>query len=183
MNQEPEDEGRVEFLLEERARRLARPPKKRGERGDLLHFLAFSLGPETLAADLSDILEARPLPELTPVPGAPGYVLGLVNLRGAIHPVVDLAPLLGLPARDLSAEPHIVRAPVAADKAGEGASLCFVTDGRPWSMTAEKSALSPAPDSMAEAARPFVRGSLPGPVLILDLIRLLSDNRLVVDQE
>ncbi|MBU2489733.1 MAG: chemotaxis protein CheW [Proteobacteria bacterium] len=171
----------VEDILEQRARLLARPPRRREDREDRVHCLAFHLGAETWAADLSDILEVRPLPDITPVPGTPDFILGLVNLRGGIHPVVDLAPILGLPDREPSREPHIVRARVEA--AGVETSICFLADGRPWSMNAPGAGLSPAPDTLPDQARAFVRGSLPGPVLILDLARLLGDQRLVVDQE
>jgi purine-binding chemotaxis protein CheW len=60
---------------------------------------AFTLGGHRFAVDVADAREVVVFDEMTPVPLAPSFVLGLANLRGTVMPVVDLAPLLGLPAR------------------------------------------------------------------------------------
>lgn len=57
------------------------------------------LGGEPFAFDVVNAREVVLFDECTVVPPAPAHVLGLANLRGAVMPIVDARPLLGLPAR------------------------------------------------------------------------------------
>jgi purine-binding chemotaxis protein CheW len=57
------------------------------------------LAGETFAIDIACVREIRSFERLTHVPGAAAGVLGVINLRGSIVPVVDLRRRLGLPAR------------------------------------------------------------------------------------
>ena len=50
-----------------------------------------------LSIDMTDVRECVVLGTTTPVPGAPPPVIGVMNLRGNVLPVVDARPLLGLP--------------------------------------------------------------------------------------
>jgi purine-binding chemotaxis protein CheW len=58
----------------------------------------FTLAGEPFAVALDTAREILTIEECTPVPLAPAAVLGVVNLRGTLVPVVDVRPLLGLPA-------------------------------------------------------------------------------------
>ena len=60
-------------------------------------YLAFSLGGEAFAMGIAAILEVVPLGHLTPVPLMPPDILGVINLRGSVVPVLDLAVRLGRP--------------------------------------------------------------------------------------
>ncbi len=57
------------------------------------------LGGRPFAVDVSDAREVVMLDVTTPVPGAPSAVVGVMNLRGSVLPVVEARPLLGLPVR------------------------------------------------------------------------------------
>ena len=57
------------------------------------------LGGRHFAVDVSDAREVVVLDVTTPVPGAPSAVVGVMNLRGSVLPVVEARPLLGLPVR------------------------------------------------------------------------------------
>jgi chemotaxis signal transduction protein len=60
------------------------------------------LGGRPFAVDVIDAREVVRLETTTAVPGAPPLVLGVMNLRGHVLPVVEVRPLLGLPARSAS---------------------------------------------------------------------------------
>jgi chemotaxis signal transduction protein len=60
------------------------------------------LGGRPFAVDVTDAREVVLLETTTTVPGAPPSVLGVMNLRGNVLPVVEIRPLLGLPARTAS---------------------------------------------------------------------------------
>lgn len=57
------------------------------------------LGGRRFAVDVADAREVVMLDTTTPVPGAPAALLGVMNLRGSVLPVVEARPLLGLPVR------------------------------------------------------------------------------------
>lgn len=56
----------------------------------IAQFVAFVLNNEEYAAPIRTVVEVVPSVEITSVPGAPDYILGLTNLRGKVLPVLDL---------------------------------------------------------------------------------------------
>jgi len=61
-------------------------------------FLTFSLGEETYGIDILKVQEIRELDAVTRVPHVSAFVRGVINLRGAIVPIVDLGLMFGFPA-------------------------------------------------------------------------------------
>lgn len=59
--------------------------------------LVFVLGKEEYGVDILKVQEIRGYEKVTPIPSAPDYLKGVVNLRGVIVPVVDLRVKFGLP--------------------------------------------------------------------------------------
>ena len=62
----------------------------------LLHLMAFKLGNEFYAFDLTYLKKIVRAKQITPVPGVPDHILGVINVRGEIISVVDLRALLGI---------------------------------------------------------------------------------------
>lgn len=65
-------------------------------------YLSFTLGGEEFAIPLLCVKEVIAVPEITPMPQAPGYVLGIMNLRGQVISIVDLRARLGIKPSQLS---------------------------------------------------------------------------------
>jgi purine-binding chemotaxis protein CheW len=65
--------------------------------------LIFNLGQQQFALPVGQVSSVVPRATLTPLPGAPADLIGLLRLRGALCPVIDIRARLGLPA----AAPHI----------------------------------------------------------------------------
>src|SRR5262245_16604098 len=60
------------------------------EQGEtLLHLVTFQLGKEEYGVEIASVQEIIRATDITPVPGAPAHVRGVINLRGKIIPVVD----------------------------------------------------------------------------------------------
>lgn len=89
-------EAQARAILEERARHLARPALAADERSPLLSLVTFTLGGDCYAVEAGLVREVVRLVSLTPVPGTPPSIAGVINLRGELLPVVDLRKLLGL---------------------------------------------------------------------------------------
>jgi purine-binding chemotaxis protein CheW len=86
-------------IFRRRAGELAKPVAA-GERlvADLTAMVCFALGEGSYAVRAEHAREIVPVPRITPVPSAPAFVMGAVNIRGAIVAVVSVAALLGFRA-------------------------------------------------------------------------------------
>lgn len=62
-----------------------------------LRWVTFRLAGETYGINVMQVQEVLRMTEIAPVPGAPHYVLGIINLRGNVVTVVDARARLGLP--------------------------------------------------------------------------------------
>ncbi len=71
--------------------------------------LVFALGNEDFGVDVNIVREiVRVPPFITRVPNAPGYIRGVINLRGTIVPVFDMQLKIGMPSTPLTEEARIV---------------------------------------------------------------------------
>jgi len=64
----------------------------------LMHLVTFQLGKEEYGVEIASVQEIIRATDITPVPGAPAHVRGVINLRGKIIPVVDLRKRFSLNA-------------------------------------------------------------------------------------
>ncbi|WP_449468461.1 chemotaxis protein CheW [Stenotrophomonas humi] len=71
---------------------------ERGYSQDVWRGVGYRVGSRHLVSDFREVVEIVPMPPVTPVPGAQGWLLGVGNLRGNLFPVVDLKYFLeGVP--------------------------------------------------------------------------------------
>lgn len=71
-------------------------------------IVSFHLGDQVFCLDIMAVREIRGWAQTTPLPHSPDYVLGVINLRGAVIPVIDMAVRLGLPATEPSERSAII---------------------------------------------------------------------------
>jgi purine-binding chemotaxis protein CheW len=98
----------AERLLEQRARELAQPVPEPPAPVRPIDVIVLDLAGERYAVDVGSVLEVVPVGRLTPVPSTPAFVLGLTTVRGRVLPVMDLAPVLGIDAREDREDSHVV---------------------------------------------------------------------------
>ncbi|WP_165252275.1 chemotaxis protein CheW [Paludisphaera soli] len=79
----------------------------RGE-SPVLQFVGFRLGDEDYAIAITKIQEIILMKPITRLPQAPDYIEGLINLRGAVIPVVSLRKRFGQPAREIDEETRTI---------------------------------------------------------------------------
>lgn len=65
-----------------------------------LELLTFQLANQEYSLDIMSVREIRGWTRTTPLPHAPSYMKGVINLRGTVLPVMDLAQRLGLAPRE-----------------------------------------------------------------------------------
>lgn len=67
------------------------------EKAQPMELLTFKLSDQEYSLDIMSVREIRSWTRATPMPLAPNYMRGVINLRGTVLPVMDLAERLGLP--------------------------------------------------------------------------------------
>ena len=132
---------------------------------DERELVTFRVGEQDFCIDIVYVREIRSWTPATVLPHAPEYVLGVINLRGAIVPIVDLARRLGLPKTELSDRHVIVIAVVAEQTVG------FLVDAVSDIIGVPPTAIQPTPDVTAQTTRTFIQG-----VIALDerMLRLID---------
>lgn len=172
-------------ILEERARLLARLPEAAQRSQEMLELVTFHLGGEAIGLPSALVYETQPLRifQWAPVPCAPPFILGILNLRGHLFSIMDLARFWGLPARPLADQAHIllVRGGQCAD--GQPMELTLLTDDVPQVGEIPLDSLSPPPATLPPQVQDYVKGITPDLLIVLDLERLLSDPHLIVHEE
>ncbi|MEJ2044416.1 MAG: chemotaxis protein CheW [Reinekea sp.] len=74
----------------------------------VLQWVTFRLENETYGINVMQVREVLRYSEIAPVPGAPSYVIGIINLRGNVVTVVDTRERFGLPSTDVTDNTRIV---------------------------------------------------------------------------
>lgn len=80
--------------------------KKATTTKNIVELSTFYVGDALCGMDILKIQEINKLMQMTKVPQAPEYVLGILNLRGQIVTIIDLGKKLGLGETDLSQDPR-----------------------------------------------------------------------------
>ncbi|MBN8606976.1 MAG: purine-binding chemotaxis protein CheW [Caulobacterales bacterium] len=118
-----------------------------------LELMLFRVSGQEYCIDIQDVREIRGWAAATPLPQAPQYVRGVINLRGAVLPIVDLAERLGFGRTEASA-----RNAILVVRMGDGL-VGLLVDEVSEILTAEPNALQPTPQ-VCENGRSFVKGIL-----------------------
>ena len=71
-------------------------------------YLTFKLGNEIFATNVAHVLHILGIPEITKMPNAPDYVMGVMNLRGQVLPVIDPHPQFKFEAPEITKDSCIV---------------------------------------------------------------------------
>lgn len=89
---------------------MASPSAHQAQSDDdqVLQYVTFRLEDETYGMDVMQIQEVLRYNEIAPVPGAPDYVLGIINLRGNVVTVIDTRRRFGLPDAEVTDATRIV---------------------------------------------------------------------------
>jgi purine-binding chemotaxis protein CheW len=149
----------------------AKNTEKKGT-GDALRWVTFRLENEKYGINVMQVQEVLRVSEIAPVPGAPSYVLGIINLRGNVVTVIDTRSRFGLSSAETDDSSRVVI--IEADEQVVG----ILVDSVAEVVDLNSSEIETAPNVGTEESAKFIQGvaSHDDELLILvDLNKLLSD--------
>jgi purine-binding chemotaxis protein CheW len=141
--------------------------------GEMLEIIAFHLQDQEFCVRTVTIREIRGWGSATPIPHSPKEVLGVMNLRGTVIPIIDLAKKLGIPSREPTQRSAIIVAEV------RGMAVGLVVDRVSDILTIPVDRLQPMPDmSSTGSASNYSDGIIvkqDGMICFLNLQRMFED--------
>ncbi|HEX8963602.1 MAG TPA: chemotaxis protein CheW [Rhodocyclaceae bacterium] len=144
-------------------------------------YLTFLLGEEMFAIGILAIREIIEYGYLTEVPMTPPFIRGVINLRGAVVPVVDLAVRFGRTPRENTKRTCVVIVEVAAENARH--EMGIVVDAVNEVLEIPRAEIEPPPEFGARVRIDFISGmgKVDGNfVVLLDMDRVLSADEVTV---
>jgi len=139
-------------------------------------LISFRVGAQEFCVDIMAVREIRGWTVATTLPRSPIFVRGVINLRGAVLPVIDLASRLGFECAVPTARHVIIVAQIGAQMVG------LLVDAVSDILTVTDAVIQPTPEVASDTAKNFVRGliSVEGRMIsLISLDRVLPDD----DQE
>ena len=117
-------------------------------------LVAFRIGGQDFCVDIMSVREIRGWTPATPIPHAPKFVRGVINLRGTVLPIIDLAHRFGLPITDPTDRHAIIVSQIGDQLAG------LLVDAVSDILSTDDGAIQPTPEVASNMAKSFVRGVL-----------------------
>jgi purine-binding chemotaxis protein CheW len=134
-------------------------------------FLSFILGQEEYGIDILKVQEIRGYSAITAIPNTPAFIRGVMNLRGAVVPILDLRARFGLPATEYDKFTVIIVVTVGTRVAG------LIVDAVSDVLNVSRSEMEPTPELGAAVDTSFMTGMAKMAerlVLLLDIDRVVS---------
>ena len=166
--------GEKNSILKQRARILSQEARNNEAGEEYIEILEFLLAQERYGIETRHIREVYPLKELTPLPSTPPFVLGVVNARGRIVPVVDIKTIFGLPDRGLTDlnKLIIVRA--------NGMELGLLADTIVGVQRVPLQGIQPSLPTLSGIRADYLKGVTKERLVIIDAEKMLLDEKLLV---
>ena len=162
-------------VLRARARKFAHEPGDLKQAEESVELLEFKLAFENYGIELPFIQEVQPLGMLTPLPGTPPFVLGIINLRGQVFSVLDLKMFFELPEKGLSDLNKVVI--IRHGKMAFGVLADVIIGVR----TITAGEIQPSLPTLTGIREKYLKGVTREQMALLDAERLLSDESLIVN--
>lgn len=142
---------------------------------DANQFLTFTLGAEQYGLPILRVQEIKGISNITPIPGTPPHIKGVMNLRGNVIPVIDLRERFRLGARDYDKFSVIVVVSVGARVLG------LVVDAVSDVLNIDEAEITPPPELGSTVDTSFMTGMAKAAeslVLLLDIDAVVSEETL-----
>jgi len=168
------DEKRA--VLKARAQALAKEPVTGDNEQKFIKIIQFRLASETYGIESEFVSEVYPLKDFTPLPGAPSFVLGIVNVRGQIVSVVDLKKFFNLPEKGLDELSKVII--IRNDRMEFG----ILADTILGIHLIALDAIQTPPATVTGIGAEYLKGVTGERVILLDAQKILDDGKMIVNE-
>jgi purine-binding chemotaxis protein CheW len=120
-----------------------------------LEIISFHLGEQVFCVNIMAVREIRGWAPSTTLPHTPPHVLGVINLRGSVIPVIDMAIRLGLKPIEPTERSAIIVTNIAGKLVG------LLVENVSDMITVKEADLQPAPDVLPAAERALTKAIIP----------------------
>ncbi|MDM9619023.1 chemotaxis protein CheW [Rhizobium sp. S96] len=117
-------------------------------------LIAFRVGDQEFCVNVMSVREIRGWTPATAMPHSPSYMKGVINLRGAVLPIIDLSARLGMKPAVTTPRHVIIVAQVHSKVVG------LLVDAVSDILTIAEDSIQPTPEIASELQRQFARGVL-----------------------
>lgn len=115
-------------------------------------LIAFRIGDQEFTVNIMSVREIRGWTPATPMPHTPSYMRGVINLRGAVLPIIDLSARLGMKPAEPTAR-HVIIVAQVRDKI-----VGLLVDAVSDILTVTDDLVQPTPEIASDLERSFARG-------------------------
>jgi purine-binding chemotaxis protein CheW len=164
-------------ILQTRALTLAQEASPREGVEDVIEILEFTLAYERYAVETQYVNQVAMLEQLIPLPCTPDFVLGIVNFRGAILPVLDLKNFFELPVKGLTDLNKIIV--LQSEKILFGILADEIVGVRNILLRDVQSSLP----TLTGVRKDYLRGVTPERITLLDAEKLLTSENIIVQEQ
>ena len=143
------------------------------ETSELLQLVSFTIGNEEFGVNILFVHEINRMLQITKVPNSPGFVDGVINLRGRVIPVINLRAKLGLGRKEHDKNTRIIVVEVI------GKTVGFIVDAVKEVLRIPKDITEAPPDLVAGVNSEFIMavGKLEDRLItLIDLEKILSSD-------
>ena len=162
-------------ILLERAKALTLT--KETDTGEMTQVVVFTLADEKYGIATEYVHEVQPLHDLTPVPCTPSFVVGIINIRGALYSVIDIRSFFGVAKKEMSETTKVILVN------SEGLEIGILADDVKGATSIPTSEIKPQLAMQSVAKEEFIQGVTKDMLIILNLEALLRDERIIVHEE
>lgn len=134
--------------------------------GEPVKFIVFDAGGQRFCIDTMSVREIRGWIAASPLPYSQDFLRGVINLRGNVLPVIDLAARLGFPV----SEPTMRHVIIVAELPGQIVGLLAEAVSEILEILPD--AIQPTPDVASAMAKDFVRGMIAAEKGMISVLRL-----------
>ena len=159
-------------ILKERALALAAEVVKLEDNKEKLEILEFSIGGEKYGIETLFVTKVHLLRDLTPLPGLPDFMIGIINVRGKIVPVIDIKKFFDLPGKAITPLDNVII--VSADEGLFGILADEVSGVHHIPMNDIQVSLPTLTGIRSE----YLKGVTVNQLIVLDPIKLALDHKI-----
>ncbi|MFK8047062.1 MAG: chemotaxis protein CheW [Halioglobus sp.] len=150
-------------------------------------YLTFMLAEEEYGVDILRVQEIKGWDGVTPMPNMPEYILGVINLRGTVVPIVNLRTLFNLDDVEFDETTVVIVVRVKDEEADEERTMGVVVDAVSEVHNIAKADLKPAPDFAGACSSNAIKGLATQDdkmLILLNIDELMNEGVLkMLDQE